>query len=145
MKKKQTDWSAFYAPGPEILGYLKGVVEKWKLMPFIKLEHELVHARYDEPSGKWHVWIRRPRREGAQPQTTQPNGEAEYDEIEDTADLLFTGIGALSRWSWPAIEGLDKFEGRIIHSAQWDVEGSNWQEGVKDWKDKKVGVIGVVS
>lgn len=55
---------------------------------------------------------------------------------------MFTGIGALSRWSWPDIEGLNTFGGRLIHSAQWDVEGSTWQE---DWKDKNVGVIGVVS
>ena len=135
----QTDWSAFYAPGPEILTYLEGVVEKWKLMPYIRLQHELVHARYDEPSGKWHLKVRRPREQGA----TLGNKQ-QYEEMEDTADVLFTGIGSLSRWSWPDIEGIHTFKGRLVHSADWDIEGSTWQEGVKDWSNKTVGVIGVV-
>ncbi|KAH0826273.1 hypothetical protein J3R83DRAFT_5745 [Lanmaoa asiatica] len=29
-----------------------------------------------------------------------------------------------------------------MHSADWDTD--NWREGVKDWKDKTVGMIGVV-
>lgn len=70
----------------------------------------------------------------------------EYEEFEDTADVLFLGTGVLSRWAWPAIEGLHSFKGKLLHSAQWDVhaEGETWQEGVKDWGDKNVGVIGLV-
>ena len=86
--------------------------------------------------------------------------------------MLFTGIGGLSRWKWPDIEGLHDFKGTLIHSADWKVnagnesaedgdgtsgtasdrtdgertrrKGKTWQEDVKDWGDKKVGVIGVV-
>lgn len=76
------------------------------------------------------------------------NGEiaVEYEEVEDTADVLFLGTGVLSRWAWPSIEGLHNFKGKLLHSAQWDIhgEGQAWQEGVKDWKDKNVGVIGLV-
>lgn len=55
-------------------------------------------------------------------------------------------MGGLSRWSWPDIEGLDKYKGVLYHSAQWDVmEGQSWQDTVKDWGEKTVGVIGVVS
>lgn len=56
----------------------------------------------------------------------------------------------MSRWSWPDIEGLENFKGRVIHSAQWETgedsgDGPEWAESVKDWGDKCVGVIGVVS
>ncbi|KAL4250051.1 FAD-binding Monooxygenase Superfamily protein [Abortiporus biennis] len=137
--EEKTDWSAFYAPGPEILSYLQGVVEKYKLMQYIKLQHELVHARYDEPTGKWHLRIRRPV------VSSSNEREIQYEEFEDTADIFFTGFGALSRWKWPDIKGLDQYKGKLMHSAQWDLEGDTWQEGVKDWTDKKIAVIGVGS
>ena len=68
----------------------------------------------------------------------------EFEEFEDTADVLFLGTGSLSRWSWPDIEGLKDFKGRLMHSAQWDVSEGSWEEGVKDWGNKTVGVIGIV-
>lgn len=91
-------------------------------MRHIKLSHELLSARYNEGTGKWALRIR------------GPSGE----EFDDTADFFFTGMGTHSRWKWPEIEGLDTFQGTLIHSAQFEVE-----EGF-EWKDKKVGVIGVV-
>ena len=67
-------------------------------MRYIRLQHEVIHARYDEPTGKWHVRIRRPH----------PDTGA-LEEIEDTADVLVTAIGSLSRWKWPDIDGLQNF------------------------------------
>ena len=37
------------------------MVEKYKLMKYIRLQHELTYARWDEGSGKWNLRIRRPR------------------------------------------------------------------------------------
>ena len=131
----QTQWSAFYAPGPEIRIYLERVVEKYKLMRYIKLEHELVHARYDEPSGKWHLKLRRP--------VAGTTGDVEYEIIDDTADFVLAGTGSLSRWKWPDIPGLSDYKGDLVHSAGWeDEEDKPWKES---WRDKREGVIGVVS
>ncbi|KAI0077436.1 FAD/NAD-binding domain-containing protein [Panus rudis PR-1116 ss-1] len=130
----KTDWSAFYAPGSEILSYLEGVVDKYKLKPYIKLQHELVHAQWDEPTGRWHVRIKRP--------VSLPNGEINSEEFEDSADMLFSGTGGLSRWNWPDIEGIKDYQGTLLHSAHWDVDEETWKEG---WKDKTVAVIGVGS
>ncbi|PSR70625.1 hypothetical protein PHLCEN_2v13485 [Hermanssonia centrifuga] len=174
----KTDWSSFYAPGPEILAYLNSVVSQYDLDPYIKLRHEMVGAWYDEATGKWRIRVRRPR---SRPHTSAGHGQStdgasegehvrsnseEWEEFEDTGDLLFTGIGGLSRWDWPEIEGLKNFKGTLVHSAQWDVgsgssEGkeargigltepekklnNGWEEGVKDWKGKKIAVIGVGS
>ncbi|KAH8099903.1 FAD/NAD-binding domain-containing protein, partial [Cristinia sonorae] len=129
-----TDWSAYYAPGPEIRGYLNHVTDKYKLRPYLKLQHELVHARYDEPTAKWHIRVRHPKEGG------------DFEEFEDVVDVLFAGVGSLSRWKWPEVEGLQDYKGHLVHTAQWDTKDDEaWQDGVKDWKNKKVAVIGAGS
>ncbi|KAI0688653.1 FAD/NAD-binding domain-containing protein [Cytidiella melzeri] len=131
-----TQWSAAYAPGSEILAYLENVVSTYQLEPYIKLQHEMLGAKWDEEHGKWVVRIRAP------PGIDPPNSAARI--FEDTADMLFTGVGGLSRWQWPEIDGLHEFGGTLIHSARWEARAT-WQEDVKDWGNKKVGVIGVGS
>ncbi|EPQ60007.1 flavin-binding monooxygenase [Gloeophyllum trabeum ATCC 11539] len=136
--EENTEWSAFYAPGDEIRQYLERVATKYKVNKYIKLQHELVGAYWEEDQGKWRLRIRRPS-----PDSTPENPQ--YEVFEDKADVLFTGIGLLARWNWPDIEGLKTFKGRMLHSAQWDVSDGHWEEGVKDWGEKRVGVIGVGS
>ncbi|KAA1477245.1 FAD/NAD-binding domain-containing protein [Dentipellis sp. KUC8613] len=151
-----TNWSSFYVPGPEILAYIKGIVEKYKLMKYIQLRTELIHAQWDESKSRWHLRLRRPRvppngmpNLGTNVHSTRPsNGtpqEGEFEEFEDTADVLFMGTGPLNRWSWPDIPGLRSFEGKLLHSGNWDRAEGGWEETVKDWGDKTVGVIGLGS
>ena len=108
-------------------------------MRYIKLRHELIYAQYDEPSGKWKLKLRRPA-EGS-------SGDSrEYEIIEDSADFVLAGVGSLSRWSWPDIDGLNDFKGKLIHTAGWETDDSGWwHSSVADWGDKRVGVIGSVS
>jgi hypothetical protein len=109
-----------------------------------------------EESGKWLLTIKRPGNNAGESiernhdppkkKLNKPNYD-DWEEFQDTADVLFTGVGALSRWNWPDIEGLDTFAGKVIHSAQWETgnDTKSWEESVANWSDKKVGVIGVVS
>ena len=127
------DWSSLYSPGAEILESLDAIVDKYNLQPYIKLSHEMVHARYDEATGKWHVRIKR------------SSGDGKVEEIEDDADFLFLGVGILNRWNWPDIDGLKDFKGTLVHSANWNLGGATWQEDVRDWGDKNVAVIGLAS
>ena len=129
-------------------------MDTYQLSPYIKLKHELVGARWDETAGKWRLDIKRPK--DASASGTAANSD-ETEVFEDTAELLFTGVGALSRWDWPDIEGLQSFKGTLVHSAKWEVSTNDeispntptvrkhWEEDVKDWGDKRVAVIGVVS
>ncbi|KAL1708069.1 hypothetical protein EV121DRAFT_254982 [Schizophyllum commune] len=135
------DWSKFYVSGPEIRAHVECIVDHWKLRPFIKLRHRLVRAEWDDDKGKWVLTIRvEPERQGVKE-------DEEAVEFQDTADVLFTGFGLLSRWSWPDIEGLHTFKGPVIHSAQWETPdgGDTWEESVRNWGDKRVGVIGLGS
>ncbi|EMD35687.1 hypothetical protein CERSUDRAFT_116421 [Gelatoporia subvermispora B] len=133
---KKTDWSSFYAPGPEIRQYIEDTAKEYKLTPYIKLRHELTHARWDDTSGKWILRIRK---------TTSGTDGEQTEEFEDTADFMFTAAGILSRWKWPEIEGLKSFQGQLIHSANFDVGEQTWQEAAKGWGEKRVAVIGIGS
>ncbi|KAI0311859.1 FAD/NAD-P-binding domain-containing protein [Amylostereum chailletii] len=126
--EEQAHWSGFYSPGPEILANMERIVDKYKIRKYIHLQHELTHARWDEDSSKWVVRIHR--------------GGDQGEDFEDTCDILFLCIGSLDRWHWPDIEGLREFGGKLVHSAQWDVTDGAWENGVKHWGDKNVGVIG---
>ncbi len=73
------------------------------------------------------------------------------ESFEDTADVVISAMGHLERWDWPEIPGLDHFEGKLMHSAQWDEDfehsldaQENQAEG-SGWGSKRVAVIGVVS
>lgn len=109
---------------------MRRIVEKYKLMKYIRLRHELTHAAWDENPGLWRLRVRR----------------AGEEEIEDTADVLLLGVGLLNRPKWPDIPGLPEFRGRLLHTAQWDVGTSDVDDdGVPHtWHDKVVGVIGNV-
>ena len=47
------DWSRVFAESSEIQAYLLGLVEKWGLRSYLKLDTEIVDARYDEAQGRW--------------------------------------------------------------------------------------------
>jgi len=55
-------------------------------------------------------------------------------EIVDTCDILINASGILNHWKWPAIPGLDKYKGTLLHTANWD-------DNV-DLAGKHVGLIG---
>lgn len=128
----QPQWSAFYAPGREILSYLQNVVDKYKVSQYIRLRHELTSAKWDDASGKWALTIR---------------NNATQESFVDTADLVLSATGGLSRWSWPDIKGLHDFKGMVLHSANWesDLGIGKKEDDEQKWKDKKIGVIGVGS
>ncbi|KAJ3530966.1 hypothetical protein NM688_g7640 [Phlebia brevispora] len=133
--ENKSDWSAVYSPGSEILEHMEQIVAKYKLEPYIKLRHELTHARYDEATAKWHVHLKR----------SSSTAEGQFEEFEDEADFLFMGVGILSRWDWPDIKGLHEFKGTLVHSADWNLGGATWEDDVKDWGEKSVAVIGLGS
>jgi len=103
-------------------------------MKHIRLCHELVHAAWDDEAGLWRLRVRRVGSEEA----------GEKFEIEDTADVLFLGVGWLNRPRWPDISGLRRFRGRLLHTALWDVgdtDGEQDNDGVpRIWHDKTIGV-----
>jgi cation diffusion facilitator CzcD-associated flavoprotein CzcO len=107
-------WSRMFAPQREILEYLERCVDKFDLRRHIRFGCGVTRAVFDEGAGVWEV-------EGS-------------DGARLRARVLVAGCGGLSRPSWPAIAGLDRFAGPTFHSARWDHE--------YPLEGKRVAVIG---
>ncbi|KAK1088477.1 hypothetical protein LTR48_001548 [Friedmanniomyces endolithicus] len=115
------DWSGYYSYAPEIQEYFIRFYTKYNLEPFVVLGTEVVAAEWHDLEGKWHVQLK--RKDGST--------------FEDTCNVLINGSGVLTKWKWPAIDGLHDFKGVLAHSAYWPQD--------LDWTDKRVAVIGTGS
>jgi cation diffusion facilitator CzcD-associated flavoprotein CzcO len=107
-------WSRRYATSWEIQEYLLGVVDKHELREQIRLNTEIVEARFAEDSGTW----------------TLETGDGE----EFTARVVLAGVGGLVDPAYPNIPGMDEFEGPMMHTARWDHD--------VDLSDKRVAIVG---
>ena len=118
------DWSREYPGQEEIQNYLVGVAHKYELYRHIRFNSSVEEARWDESKLKWTVNIR--RQGGKEKEVSETYG------IE--SDFLVSATGQLSQPKYPSLRDLDKFKGKIMHSARWD-----WNY---DILGKKVGIIG---
>ncbi len=107
-------WSRTYSPQPEILSYLKTVVETYQLKPSIRYNTEIIRTEFSESTGFWTL--------------TDRAGTSL------TARVVIGAIGPLNRPSIPPLTGLNTFAGRTFHSSNWD--------HTYDLTDKRVAVIG---
>jgi cation diffusion facilitator CzcD-associated flavoprotein CzcO len=110
----KADWSREFAPQREILGYIEHCVDKFGLRRHIRFGTEVTGAEYDDRSAAWQV-------------TTAGGGLVR-------GKALIAGLGPLHLPSIPEIAGLERFEGKAFHSAQWDHD--------YDLTGKRVAVIG---
>jgi len=51
------EWSAFYAPAPEIHEYWKRVVHKYGCRKYMKLRQKVLGAKWDEYDAKWRLEV----------------------------------------------------------------------------------------
>ncbi|KAA8569390.1 hypothetical protein EYC84_001035 [Monilinia fructicola] len=79
---------------------------------------------WDEEAGKWTVKIKQ----------TSESGERVF---EETCDLLLHATGILNNFKWPDIKGIEKFKGKVVHTARWP---DDYQE--EQWKNESVAIIG---
>ena len=107
-------WSRRFAESAEIQDYLLGVVEKWQLRSHLRLNTEIVHARFDEREGTWTL-------------TTN-------DDETFTARFVVCGVGGLVNPAIPDIKGIHSFSGELFHTARWDHD--------YDLAGQRVAVIG---
>jgi cation diffusion facilitator CzcD-associated flavoprotein CzcO len=94
------DWTRVYPQQAEILAYFQRIARKYRLTPHIRLATEAMRALYDESEGCWRVETR---------------GGADF-----RGRTLIFGTGQLSRPLIPRIEGVERYAGKVFHSAQWD-------------------------
>lgn len=108
------DWSRKFGLQHEILGYMEHCVEKYALKDHLRFNNEVHQAAFDEVRNQWSV--------------TLTDGEVL------SANVLITATGQLNQPAWPKIPGMDRFAGKMFHSARWDHD--------YDLNHKRVAVIG---
>jgi len=94
------NWSHSYAGQPEILAYVREVVERHDLRQHIRFGSDIVGADFDAAGGSWTVRT--------------------ADGAETRVRALLLGLGPLNRVHVPAFEGLADFAGKTFHTAEWD-------------------------
>ncbi len=93
------DWRRTYSRQPEIEGYLQRVAEDFGVASQVRPGTTVTGAEWDDGAGRWSV---------------------ETSRGTVSARVLISAAGALSDPKIPALEGLERFQGRTFHSARWD-------------------------
>jgi cation diffusion facilitator CzcD-associated flavoprotein CzcO len=98
--EKRSDWSRVYAPGDELKAYAEHCVEKYGLRDRIRLNTLVVGASFDDDAHLWRL----------------KTGGGE----EITTRFVVGATGVLTKPKPPDIQGVDDFEGVVMHTARWD-------------------------
>jgi len=107
-------WSRAYSPADEICKHIEDMVSDFGLEPKVQFGVEVNALEFDEDKGVW---------------TVKAHGRKSFQ-----ARTVVLASGPLPDHDWPAIRGLDTYEGHKIHSARWD--------HAYDFSGKRVAVIG---
>lgn len=111
-------WEHHYATQPEILRYLRDVMDRHGIAEHVRFDTEVTGAAWDDATSTWRVRVR-----GA-------HGGVE----ELTARALICAVGQFSTAVIPDINGAKDFAGPACHTAAWD-------DSI-DLDGKRVAVIG---
>lgn len=111
------DWAHYFAGRDEVYQYLSTVVTHMGLQPYIRLNTEVTNATYRTAHQSWQVILKT---------------DHGYETIEP--NIIISAVGAFAEPKYPDIPGLDRFQGRVYHTADWPSDA--------DLENKRVGVIG---
>lgn len=119
------DWPRFFSYAPDIHKYLSKICDVFDLRKYMTFKTEVLRAEWQDDKGKWKLNLRQ----------TSSSGEA--TDFEDECDLFLYATGILNNFQWPSIPGLNKFKGRVVHTARWPEDYQKEQ-----WQKDRVAVIG---
>ena len=112
--EQNANWSRVFAPGSELHQYTRQVSSKYGIYRHIRFGVEVERAQFDTENNLWVISL--------------ASGETLRGRH------LVSACGGLISPKLPDIEGLDAFEGEIVHTARWPED--------MDLTDKRVAVIG---
>jgi cation diffusion facilitator CzcD-associated flavoprotein CzcO len=93
-------WSRLYAPGAELKRYAEHVTDKYNVRRYMRFNTTVEGARWDDEAQLWRVAV--------------AGGETL------SAQFLIAATGFLCQPRTPDIPGIQTFQGRIVHAAEWD-------------------------
>jgi cation diffusion facilitator CzcD-associated flavoprotein CzcO len=147
--EQEWEWTEKYPTQPEILRYLNHVADRFDLRRDITFGTTVVSARYDENAARWTVTTSSPRASsaggsgGSPPLASSAGGSGGSSPLastggELTAQFLIMATGCLSASKLPEVPGLERYRGRLHHTARWGNDEVRF-DGLR------VGVIGTGS
>jgi cation diffusion facilitator CzcD-associated flavoprotein CzcO len=104
---------------PEIQAYFRSVAEKYRVVEHVRFHSIVEKAAWNDIDNVWEATILNLQ---TKERTTR------------RAKVLVSGVGSLSVPKTCDLPGVDTYEGKLFHSAQWDHSF--------DWNDKDVVVLG---
>lgn len=114
-------WGNHFPTQQDLLAYFDHMVDKHDLRDRIALATEVTQAQWQEEDARWHI------------ETRGPNGELSRYQ----SHFLISASGQFSTPQLPGIEGIDRFQGKLFHSTQWDHS--------YDLTGKRIAVLGTGS
>ena len=112
------NWSYFFGRQPEIDDYLERCTDKYDIRRHIKFNSTVTKLRWIDDKQLWEITV-----------------ESNHQENKIHARFVMAGYGPLSNASYPNdIPGIDKFQGEMCHTAEWDKTLS--------FTNKRVAVVG---
>ena len=112
------DWQELMAAQPEILDYANNFADRFDIRSGVEFSTKVTKATFNEDNDRWSV-------------------ETDHAQTYD-CQFFIMATGCLSVPNWPAIKGIDAYEGQTIHTGLWPHEKV-------DFKNKRVGIIGTGS
>ncbi|WP_234834682.1 flavin-containing monooxygenase [Mycolicibacterium stellerae] len=111
------NWSRLWSGQPEILEYFERCADAYRLGPHLKLNTEIISARWDADAAKW--------------QLTTKTGQ------RHAFDIVVSAVGLFTQPALPDLVEEEPFTGTLMHTARWDHS--------VDLRDKRVAVLGTGS
>lgn len=108
----------------EIFGYLKDTAAQWELEKYVRFNSVVTSTDWNHEKNCWSVYVQ----------------SSEYPDrpvYRINTIFLVSATGQLNVPNIPDLPGLDTFEGRVVHTAEWDPK-----EEEKSIDSKNVAVIG---
>ncbi|WP_313564229.1 NAD(P)/FAD-dependent oxidoreductase [Acinetobacter sp.] len=96
----KSNWSKRYAEAPEIFSSIQDLVNDYNLRAFCRLNTEVLAAHYQAERCLWQLQLQ--------------------DQSILEAQFVIFASGPLHIPQIPDILGIEKFQGKVFHSAQWD-------------------------
>ncbi|KEY69234.1 hypothetical protein S7711_01689 [Stachybotrys chartarum IBT 7711] len=101
-------WDRHYLYQPEILDYLRHVVDNHDIRKYMQFNTEMKSATWDEHQYRWIV------------SRQHEDSSGETKTYTYRTRYLVTCLGLLSRPNYPDIPGLGSYAGELVHTAKWN-------------------------
>ena len=120
--EKNYPWKSFYAPRDELQEYANYIVDKYGLRDRIRFDTKLTAATWNEEARQWSIEVEH---------ASGQKGET------ITSSAIISASGLFNTPKRPDIPGIDRFQGHMFHTTEWDQE--------YDYSGKRVALIGTGS